>query len=336
MSRGRQDKFHRIGGDTGVFSDKTAVRPPLIKWKRFIVLSFLFLVFVYAIITGVMSMSYAGEIIHPPIAPVMPINKNLGYPHTSVSFKSRDETVQLYGWHFNAKKTPNILIIAHGFGGNRFPFGGETPELIEAVISAGFNVLVFDLRNSGGSGSSISTFGYHEKYDVLGAIDYLRAAGYENIAILGISTGANAAAMAAAEAPMEDVGALILDSPVVDTGRFIMRLVREKKPNLPEFPFDFEVPLLAGVYINGSVGDIDAGVNLKKFMPRPVQIIYGTNDDITSLADITELYNGYMSGAVGKISIWNVPGAGHAGCFDYARDEYLERVTAFLTRVFEP
>jgi hypothetical protein len=42
-----------------------------------------------------------------------------------------------------------------------------------------------------------------------------------------------------------------------------------------------------------------------------------------------------MGGAVGKISVWNVQGAGHAECFGYAKDEYLERVAAFLARVFE-
>jgi len=174
----------------------------------------------------------------------------------------------------------------------------------------------------------------HEKDDVLGAVDFMREAGYENIALLGISTGANAAAIAGAESPMEDVGALILDSPIVDMRSFILRLIHEINPDLPDFPFNYAAPLFVGLYLNGDVRDADAAVNLDSFMPRNVQLIYGNNDEIVSLPEIMGLYDGYMSRAVGKISIWNVPGAGHGECYAEAKDEYIERVTAFLRRAF--
>ena len=282
-----------------------------------------------------MSLFYAGLVIHPDQSAVTPINKNIAYPYTSVSINSRDENVQLNGWHFNAKNTANILIIVHGFGGNRFPFGEQTLEFIDAIIENDFNVLVFDLRNSGGNAAGMSAFGLHEKDDVLGAVDYAKSAGYENIALLGVSSGANAAAMAGAEASVEEIGALILDSPIVDIRSFILRLVHDINPKLPEFPFNIEVPAFVGLYLNGDVHDANPAGNLDKFMPRNVQIIYGNNDEIVSLSDITDLYEGYMSRAVGKISIWNVPGAGHGECFQTARDEYIERVAAFLRRVFD-
>ena len=309
-----------------------------LKWKRFAFLALLFFAFAYFVVTGAMSLFYAGEVIRPEQTTVAPIDRNIAYPYTSVSFRSRDdsarESVPLNGWHFNATNTANILIIVHGFGGNRFPFGERTLDFIEAIIANDFNVLVFDLRNSGGSGSGASAFGLHEKYDVLGAVDFARNAGYKNIALLGVSTGANAAAMAGAEASMEEVGALILDSPIVDTGNFIMYLIRGINPKLPDFPFNFETPVFTGLYLNGDIRDTNAAVNLDGFMPRNVQLIYGNNDEIVTLSEITALYDGYMSRAVGKISIWNVPGAGHGECFYTAGDEYIERVAVFLRRVF--
>jgi len=332
MSRDRRDNPNRNAAARGSYSGKAARRKKP-RFKRFAFLAFLFFVSLYLIITGAMSVYYAGEVIRPARSPVTPINKNIAYPYTSVTFKSRGGDVQLNGWHFNAKKTPNILIIVHGFGGNRFPFGGQTLDFVESIIQGGFNVLAFDLRNSGEK-SGISTFGLYEKLDVLGAVDYAKNAGYANIAILGVSTGANAAAMAGAATSTEDVGALILDSPIVDIRSFILRLVHEKNPKLPEFPFNFLTPLFVGLNINGDVYDANAEVNLNKFIPRHVQLIYGTNDEIVSMSEISSLYDGYMSRAVGKISIWNVPGAGHGGCFAAAGDEYVERVTAFLRRVF--
>jgi len=334
MSGGRQEYKYRGGDGQGGYPENSALPKTALRWKRSILLAFLFFIFVFVIITGVLSMTYAGEVIHPPQSKAPPINRNIAHRYVSVSFKSGDGAIQLYGWHFNAKKTADALIIVHGFGGNRFPFGEQTLDLIEAVIAADFNVLAFDFRNSGGSGSGISTFGLHEMNDVLGAIDFMRNAGYTNIAVLGVSTGAGAAALAGANSPMEDVGALILDSPIVDTGSFIMHLLRAKRPGLPEFPFDIIVPALTGVYINGVVADADVGPNLDGFIPRHVQLIYGSNDEIVSMDEIMGLYNGYMSRAVGKISIWNVPGAGHGECYAAARDEYIERVVTFLRRVF--
>ena len=305
------------------------------KWKLAAFLTALTLVFLLAIFTVVISMYYAGIVIRPPRKTVEPININIAYPYSSVSFRSRDDMVQLYGWHFSPNKTENALIIAHEFGGNRFPFGMDTIELIDAMAAAGYNALTFDMRNSGNTEEGISAFGLREKYDVLGAVDYMRKAGYTNVAVLGVSTGANAAAAAGAESEKSEIGALILDSPIVDMRKFIMRLVREKNPDLPDFPFDFEIQAFAGFYAAANISDANAAHSLDMYMPRPVQLIYGNNDEIVSHDEITGLYDDYMNRAVGKISIWSVPGAGHGECFYTARDEYLERVMTFLRRVFQ-
>jgi len=381
MLRGKNVDLYRDGGVTKTFAARMAFRSASLKWKRYVFFAVLTALFFYVMITGAMSMFYAGAVIRPPQTQVVPINKNLAFPYSSVTFKSRDRegAATLYGWHFNAKKTDSALIIVHGFGSNRFPFDEQTLDLIEAIIKIDFNVLVFDLRNSGGSEPGVSAFGLHEKNDVLGAVDYMRDAGYSKIALLGVSTGANTAAMAGAASATEEIGALILDSPIVDMRLFILRLLHDLNPSLPEFPFTYAVPMMVGLYLNGDVLDANLNKNLylnaemqkpetqkpetqkpgakkpeeknpeakkpetKKtesnkgpgvFLPRPVQLIYGSNDEIVSLDEITSLYDGYMSRAVGQISIWNVPGATHGECYFYAKDEYIERVTAFLRRVF--
>ena len=338
MSRGRQDNLYSNygnGGIPGVARARSAApRSETFRWKRYAFFAVLFFLFCYIIVTGLMSISYAGKVIRPAKEPVAPINRNIAYPYTSASFRSRADNVQLSGWHFNAQKTKNALIVVHGFGGNRFPFGEDTLEFVDSIIEIGFNVLVFDLRNSGGAVTGTSAFGLHEKNDVLGAVDYMKNAGYENIALLGISTGANAAALAGAEAPIEDVAALILDSPIVDMRSYIMSLVHEMNPALPEFPFDYVTPVLVGLNLNGDIRDADATRSLENFMPRNVQLIYGSNDEIVSLSEITGLYNDYMSRAVGKISIWNVPAASHGECYMADKDEYIARVTLFLRRIF--
>jgi pimeloyl-ACP methyl ester carboxylesterase len=324
---------NRLGGDTlRYFVTTVAFREVRLKWKRYVLFAAAAAFFFYAVFAGALSLYYASALIHPRVSPVSPIKENIGFEYSSVSFKSADEAITLRGWLFGPRTAKSALILVHGFGGNRFPFGMDTLDIVAAMSGIGYSVLAFDLRNSGDSTRSVSTFGMHEKNDVLGAVAYMKGLGCKNIVLHGVSTGANAAALAASQTPTADVAALILDSPVVRVSSFVLREMRERFPRAPDFPFRHTVPLMTGLYLNGDIDDADIGAALSGFVPRPVMLIHGDNDEIASKADITAVYDAYLAQAVGRISLWSVRGAGHAETFGADRAAYLERVEAFLAR----
>ncbi|MDR3121282.1 MAG: alpha/beta fold hydrolase [Clostridiales bacterium] len=337
MKRGKQSNLSKNGNFFQIFVSGIAFREVSLKWKRYVFLAAVVLAFLYALISVGLSVYYAGRVIHWPLSPVAPIKQNLAYEYSAVSFRSREEegSVLLRGWHFRPNKTDRAVILVHEFGGNRFPFDMDTLDLISAFAREGFNTLVFDLRNSGDAEAGMTAFGLREKADVLGAVSYMQnVGGYKNIVLFGLSTGANTAAMAAAETSPAEVGALILDSPIVDMRQFILYRVREWSPQLPDFPFRYTIPMMTEVYLNGDAARADIGTNLDACVPRPVLLIHGNNDEIVSKSDATAVYDRYLTQAVGRISIWNVPGVGHAEAFFREREEYIERITAFLRRVY--
>jgi uncharacterized protein len=68
------------------------------------------------------------------------------------------------------------------------------------LVHAGYNVLVLDLRGHGESAAQYASPGYLESRDVLGAIHYVRDRGeHAPIALLGLSYGAAAVVLAAAQ-----------------------------------------------------------------------------------------------------------------------------------------
>ncbi|MCL2164270.1 MAG: alpha/beta hydrolase [Oscillospiraceae bacterium] len=322
-----------------------------LKWKRYVILAIVIAFFVYALAVAGIS-AYAGrEAIRPAIKELPPISVNLAVDYSSVNFKSIDGTTTLRGWLFKAPNSENIVIMIHGWGENRFNYGAETLDLVETFIDNDFSVLAFDLRNSGDSDQSISTYGLFEKDDVLGAINYALNAHFSNIVLFGFSTGANAAILAAAK-PIADrsenpvvtqqfldvlsssVDALILDTPVTDVGDYIMRVLDEKGFDLPYFPFKYTIPFAVNLNINGDINKVDDDRALNNFVPRPVLLIHGENDSIVKSDDIQEMYDQYMEIATGKISIWSDPNSGHMENYYNSRRRYLEKITIFLEMVF--
>ena len=159
-----------------------------------------------------------------------------------IEFTSPDG-IPLKGWYIPAEGTARgTIIYCHGLNRTRIEM------LPDAVFghSLGYNGLLFDFRHQGMSGGAITTLGYQERLDVEGAVRYAleQEQAARPVVVWGVSMGASAALMAAAESP--DISAVISDSSfdsMLGTMRHHLKLFL----HLPGFPIADEVGYWVGV-----------------------------------------------------------------------------------------
>jgi uncharacterized protein len=132
--------------------------------------------------------------------------QDFGLKSEVVSFRSRDG-VSLKAWWLPADgKGRASIVIAHGIDHTRqvmLPRAGF-------LVHGGYNVLAIDLRGHGESAAQYASPGYLEARDILAGVQYIRSRGEQApIAVLGVSYGAVAALLAAAQS--RSISAVIAD-----------------------------------------------------------------------------------------------------------------------------
>jgi len=127
---------------------------------------------------------------------------DLGFDYEEVTFPSRDG-LALSGWFVPgsmpaAGSNSATVVVTHGFSRNRLS-GAVAARILS---QQGFAVLLYDLRGHGRSQAGISTWGWLEINDLLGAVDYLRGRtdlNPDRIGALGYSLGGQVTLRAAAQ-----------------------------------------------------------------------------------------------------------------------------------------
>jgi len=129
---------------------------------------------------------------------------DFGLRSETVSFDSKDG-IPLKAWWLPASGMPRgAVIVAHGIDHTRQVMLPRAAFLVRG----GFDVLLIDLRGHGESGGTIVSPGLLEARDILGALRYIRSRGdNQPMVVLGVSYGAVASLIAAAESP--DIAAVI-------------------------------------------------------------------------------------------------------------------------------
>ncbi|MBI2912796.1 MAG: alpha/beta hydrolase [Chloroflexi bacterium] len=239
-----------------------------------------------------------------------------------VRFRSRDG-VRLFGLLLPGRQGHPGVVLCHGY----FKSLTEPLEIGLRLNREGYHVLLFDFRGCGRSDGRFTTIGYKETWDVLAAVDLLRSRlGAAPIGVLGISMGAAAAIMAAAQT--QDIAALVADSPYAHL-EGVMRV------NIPEFaPFRWMVPfgwvsVLAGQLLSGGrlrhVRPVD---DVARISPRPILFVYGERDSYIPHQQAGELFE-----AAGEPKeLWLAAGSDHAVARLDHPQEYTRRVLGFFGR----
>ncbi len=245
-----------------------------------------------------------------------------GRTYRDIEFRSRDG-VRLKGWFLPGDGARTPVVLAHGLFRDRHEVLARACEL----NFLGFPTVLFDFRGHGLSEKAPITLGYRERLDVLAAEEFtMEKTGIREVALLGVSMGATACTLAAAERP-DTVTALVADSAFATLESTVRRHVHLFL-GLPSFPF-------ADVFIwdfcrigRFRARDLDVLAAVRKMPSVPVLLIYGT-DDQRMPPTVAESVFAVIPNP--DRELWFVDGAGHGAAYRTQPHEYLKHVVDFLS-----
>jgi uncharacterized protein len=243
-----------------------------------------------------------------------------GLHYEPVEFPAKDGVV-LRGVWIPTSGSDKAVIILHGHDSS-FDFDVYRAP---ALQDAGFNVLLFDFRAHGRSDGKMKTFGYKERWDVLGVIEYLQKRGMHHFGLLGFSYGGLTAMLTAPICP--EVQAVITDGGPTRLMTGAAAWADER--GLPHWL----AHTLAWIFF--SITSIRLGINIfqyepvrwvGKISPRPIFFIHGDHD--LFCADFNELY----AAAKEPKQLWRLPEAGHTTASQLYPEEHARRVIDFFNK----
>jgi fermentation-respiration switch protein FrsA (DUF1100 family) len=253
--------------------------------------------------------------------------QDFGMAYHDVQFQSSDG-IDLKGWYMPAQETApsaaaGTIVYAHGQNRTRI----EMLPMAQFARGLGYNGLVFDLRHAGASTGQVSSGGYWERLDVEAAVRY--ALSQENaarpIVLWGVSLGAAASLMAAAEDP--DVAAVISDSTFLsfdDTAYHHWKLFFK---HWPQFPMADETIALVEWRAHFRASDFDLRTAVRRINPRPILFV-GVEGDPRMPPVIAQTLYGLATSPDKMLVI--VPGTKHGEGFNSGNAQYEQAVKEFL------
>jgi fermentation-respiration switch protein FrsA (DUF1100 family) len=268
---------------------------------------------------------------------------SLGEPFQEVAFESSDH-IPLKGWYIPADvpgggEAKGTIIYCHGLHRSRI----EMLPMAQFGHSLGYHGLLFDFRNHGESGGSVTSIGYWERLDVEGAVQeaLTREHAPHPVIVWGVSMGAAAALMAAAEDPqinavISDSTFLSFDEVIQHHYHLVIHLIRRHWwwfPPLPSFPITDEIIALSAWRAHFPPSAFDLETAVKHIAPRPILFI-AVKDDLRMPPQIARTLYALDNAPLKAITV--VPGSRHGEGFNESRASYQAAVAAFLTRVTSP
>ena len=254
------------------------------------------------------------------------------YKTTEVTFKSSNEDLNLCGTLVtNGQPSNKTIILLHGYTDDRYMKGYLQILSDYFVKNKNFNIFSFDLRARGRSEGNATTVGYREKYDVMGAIDYLKSQTIigEKIVLFGFSMGAATALETLSKEYRVDF--TIADSPYRDLSLYLSENLSYWS-GLPNFPFNKSIPFVVSNVFKIDTHAVSAIRNLKE-IDKPVLLIHGKDDIAVPYTNSVEIFNAMENNS--KKDLWLTENTQHIQSILVYKDEYLEKVNSFINKNLE-
>ena len=312
-----------------------------------IVLTLLALLFVSGLVITIFASKSLMSIEKKELANI-PSNILPAYSHTN--FTSFDEQTSLSGWFFKTESPKSTVILVHDTQKNRLQFDDATADLVEDILNDGFNVFLFDQRNSGASQGITSGYGYLEWQDVIGAIKHVRDISVtKNVILYGVGSGCSAILQAVQKLPAtgeynqeyaKNISRLpfdksyiigyILDSPAKNTDDYIRPIVRDTFAL--GFFLQYSVPFAVRMSSTGA-DNMNLMAEISR-IPLPVCILYGDLDSFVGAGIVDQMVEERKRLQPNITSSVVFPNAGYTNAFDANSEKYRKEIRNFLTSFF--
>ncbi len=311
------------------------------------ILTLLAFLLILALLVAVTSLVKADRLMKKSPEALPPYATNSLPSFRSISLSLDQGQLSLKGWLIPPEKEENrgSIILVHDQGSNRLPFGLDTAPLLKHLSREGFYVLTFDLRHSGDSSGSLSSFGYAEAEDVIAAIDWtLDNLPASPLILYGFGSGTTAALRALSELDeasrqegtdgqesFSRIAALIVDSPARDSDAFIRASLRSEANK-----FLFWLPATTPYAVRMSVGNPEKQDYFSYFssLSLPVLILGHEEDSFLKSIDYQPMIEERIRLLPDRTSSHLLPGSGHLSSYPEDKEAYLVALSNFLDRWF--
>ena len=247
-----------------------------------------------------------------------------GLAFENVRFKSRVDGLQIAGWYIPNQSAQRAMILVHGRDASKQnAISGKLPQLAAELHARGLAVLMIDLRAHGESEGKRYTFGVHERWDVLGAVDLLLERGFKGgqIGVLGISLGGSAVIGASLEEPA--IGVVVVDSTFADINALIEPNWKAES-GLPKL-FLPGVFLMWRLLVGFELREIKPVEELVKIPPRPILILHSNVDEMVDVAHAFSLKE-----AVPDAELVIFEDCSHAELYRDRPENYIKALMSFF------
>jgi len=199
--------------------------------------------------------------------------------------------------------------------------------LRRTLLVGGYNVLTVDLRATGASAGRLSTLGDTERFDVLGAVRWLREhRPDQSIRIVGVGASIGGAALLGATRDAGD-GQLIDAVVVYGTGNRLVPVVQDWVSDRFMYPTDVVISEMglrvASALVGRDLRRVAPEEDAAHLWPRPLLVVHGMRDDVIKHRFAEKLLDAAMQP---KYYFW-LPDAS-------AGDTLRDDVTANVVRAF--
>jgi uncharacterized protein len=242
-------------------------------------------------------------------------------PFVDIAFEALDG-VRLHGWYVPAPEARAVVLLCHGYLGNR---EGMVPHA-RFLHAAGYSILLFDFRAQGESRGNLCTFGYREALDVRGAVRYVRDREDTHdlpIAGLGLSMGAVALVMAAPDTP--ELKAIVADGMYPNLAQAISR-----RCDRLFGPVSRLAQPIVTYFVTRELGarpeDVSPLVTAAQLEDHPVLFIHADEDIYLTPEHAAALHDGHA----GPKALWRAATAPHIRGLRVEPEAYARQVLDFF------
>lgn len=263
----------------------------------------------------------------PHIDPLVSNPKaRFGASYEDVRFPSLNGSTELSGWYIPAS-TPlpsgKTVVFSHGYGGNREEIWVPIYDLAQAVQQQGYNVLMFDYGYV--QPQAIVNGGVRESEELLGAVQYAKERGADQVFVWGFSMGAGTALQAALH-DEQLIDAMILDSTFILEPATLYHNMKQvaNLPSISQPLVHFFFPIINGISFN----QIPYQTVKETQYRMPIFFIHGKMDQKAPYEIAQDIYN--RQAADSGSQLWLLPNDGHELIYRAHKDAYLQMTTGFL------